>query len=254
MNYITKKVRKTFQLFTYLFNDSAFFLQSQMDINPQSRWYNEQFVHKTGGYYPNGSNKKRKIHNLEPWDNTRRDLIVLLLRTILDNNIEGDFAEVGVYRGQTARLIHHYAPERMLHLFDTFEGFPENSVKVELKKVNNKLSRTYFNKTSLDLVKNNIASANNNVFLYKGYFPESVPEGFSDKTFAFVHLDADLYDPTFEGLGFFYSRMSPGGMFLIHDYNAWVGVRKAVDDFFVDKKEIPVPMPDKSGSVLIVKQ
>lgn len=36
--------------------------------------------------------------------------------------------------------------------------------------------------------------------------------------------------------------------------NAWIGVRKAVDCFFKDKLELPVPMPDKSGSILIIKQ
>jgi hypothetical protein len=48
--------------------------------------------------------------------------------------------------------------------------------------------------------------------------------------------------------------MSVGGIIIVHDYNAWIGARQAVDDFFFDKSEIPVPMPDKSGSVLIVKQ
>ena len=33
-----------------------------------------------------------------------------------------------------------------------------------------------------------------------------------------------------------------------------ISVGKAVDDFFSDKNELPIPMPDKSGSVLIVKQ
>ena len=48
--------------------------------------------------------------------------------------------------------------------------------------------------------------------------------------------------------------MSTKGIILVHDYNAWIGARKAVDDFFADKEEMPVPMPDKSGSVLIIKQ
>jgi hypothetical protein len=48
--------------------------------------------------------------------------------------------------------------------------------------------------------------------------------------------------------------MSIRGIILVHDYNAWIGARKAVDDFFADKVELPVPMPDKSGSVLIIKQ
>jgi hypothetical protein len=44
------------------------------------------------------------------------------------------------------------------------------------------------------------------------------------------------------------------GQFFLHDYNTWPGARKAVDDFFVDKIETPIPMPDKSGSAVILKQ
>ena len=37
----------------------------------------------------------------------------------------GCMAEVGVYRGGSARLIHEADASRSLHLFDTFEGLPE---------------------------------------------------------------------------------------------------------------------------------
>jgi hypothetical protein len=47
--------------------------------------------------------------------------------------------------------------------------------------------------------------------------------------------------------------MTPGGFILAHDFNAWPGSRKAVEEFFRGKPELPVPMPDKSGSVLITK-
>ena len=96
-----------------------------------------------------------------------------------------------------------------------------------------------------------LCSENENVFIHQGFFPDTIPSGFKEKKFAFIHLDADLYQPTLDGLEYFYTRMSVGGFILIHDYNAWIGARKAVDDFFNTKKEIPIPMPDKSGSVLI---
>lgn len=38
--------------------------------------------------------------------------------------IAGDFAEVGVYRGGSAKLICEAKGERPLHLFDTFGGLP----------------------------------------------------------------------------------------------------------------------------------
>ena len=39
--------------------------------------------------------------------------------------IEGDIAEVGVYRGGSAKLICEAKGNKQLHLFDTFEGLPD---------------------------------------------------------------------------------------------------------------------------------
>jgi len=237
-----------------LFQNTSFFMQWQMDIHPKARWYSDDFRISTGGFYPKNDYKDRQICNLEPWDNTRRDMLVLLLRTIAQNNIEGHLAELGVYRGHTAKLIHYFMPERKLHLFDTFEGFTARSVVAEKENTDYSILESQFADTSLDDVKGHISQKNSNVLYYKGYFPESIPENFNQLMFAFVHLDVDLYEPTLEGLEFFYPRMSTRGLMVVHDYNAWLGARKAVDDFFSDKNELPIPMPDKSGSALIVKQ
>jgi len=229
-------------------------MQGQMDISPDSRWYNKELVNRTGGFYPKTNGVHRQIHSLDAWDNTRRDMIILLLRTILEKDIKGNFVELGVYKGLTARLIHHYAPLRVLHLFDTFEGFPEESMRADEEAVGNVITKKLFSDTSIEGVRNLIAPQNENIKFYKGFFPKTVPQDFMEKQFAFVHLDADLYQPVLNGLKFFYSKMSIGGFLLVHDYNAWIGARAAVDQFFEDKPEIPIPMPDKSGSVLIQKQ
>jgi Macrocin-O-methyltransferase (TylF) len=55
-------------------------------------------------------------------------------------------------------------------------------------------------------------------------------------------------------IGVLYDRLSPGAMVVVHDYNAWFAARQAVDEFFSHKPEVPLPMPDRSGSVVIVKQ
>ena len=47
--------------------------------------------------------------------------------------------------------------------------------------------------------------------------------------------------------------MSSKGIVLVHDYNAWPGVKKAVDEFLSDKLKLVIPMPDKSGSAIFVK-
>jgi O-methyltransferase len=181
-------------------------------------------------------------------------VLVLLLRTIVEKDTVGDMVEVGVYKGYTAKLIHYYMPERKLHLFDTFEGFTDRGVIAEKQNTNLSISGCHFADTSIEAAKSYISQKNGNVLYYKGCFPESIPDDFEQLVFSFVHLDADLYDPTLQGLEYFYPRMSRNGLIVVHDYNAWPGARKAVDGFFLDKCEMPVPMPDKSGSVVIVKQ
>jgi hypothetical protein len=60
--------------------------------------------------------------------NDKGDLVRLYfllnqIEYIEKNNIKGLIAEVGVFKGTTARLFHQFFPEREILLFDTFEGF-----------------------------------------------------------------------------------------------------------------------------------
>lgn len=235
------------------FANKSFYLQGQMDMNPLSIWHKPEFIKETGGFSLESDRSQRRICDLEPWDTTRRDMIILLLRTILENNIHGDFAELGVYKGYTAKLIHKYAPERKLYLFDTFSGFNKRGTDIENKKTGDSINAGQFADTSVELVTKYI-EPNSNVHFFAGYFPDKLPKGFDQMKFALVHLDADLYDPILSGLKTFYDKMTAGGIIIIHDYNAWIGARTAVDEFFADKPEKPIPMPDKSGSAIIVKQ
>ena len=139
-----------------------------------------------------------------------------------------------------------------MHLFDTFTGFAKQDLDQEEGSTET-TSPHHFSDTSVKTALDYIAPMNDRVKVYPGLFPNTIPDYFNNISFAFVHLDADLYAPTIEGLRYFYPRMSPGGMILVHDYNAWPGARQAVDEFFKDKAEVPIPMPDKSGSALIVK-
>lgn len=234
---------------------SPYFIQSRMDISPHSFWYNPEFIKEFSGFLPKPRDMYlRNIVDICSYDLVRRDMIVLLLRTIIENEIKGELAELGVYKGETAKLIHHYCPERTLNLFDTFEGFAEKDIFQENEQIRNSNSINNFKDTSIDLILNFIDPKNSNVVVYKGYFPKTIDKKLEQTIFSFVHLDADLFEPTRNGLEFFYPRISTGGIILIHDYNSWPGCRKAVDEFFRSKKEYPIPMPDKSGSAIIIKQ
>jgi hypothetical protein len=48
------------------------------------------------------------------------------------SKINGDIAEVGVYRGGSSKLICEAKGNKRLHLFDTFEGLPAPIIEVEI--------------------------------------------------------------------------------------------------------------------------
>ncbi len=142
--------------------------------------------------------------------------------------LSGDYAEVGVYNGTSAKVICLEKGKKPLYLFDTFSGLPE-TISTD-KRFSKKMFVSSLEKVQLRL-KNY-----SNVHIYQGFFPNtSAPV--KDKQFAFVHLDVDIYASTKSCLEFFYDRMVKGGVILTHDYAQAKGVRRAFDEFFADKQE-----------------
>ena len=109
-----------------------------------------------------------------------------------------------------------------------------------------------FADTSVDLVLSKLTAPEKAV-IRKGYFPETA-EGL-DAKFAFVSLDADLYEPTYNGLEWFYPRMASGGVLLLHDYESarFSGVRAAVDAYEQTYGPLLLlPVGDLHGSVMVI--
>ncbi len=143
--------------------------------------------------------------------------------------INGEMAEVGVANGATAKIISVFKINKKLYLFDTFEGVPfvdkedDSSIKIGDCK------------SSLEFVKNNL-KGEKDIEFYKGIFPKTA-YAIGDKRFSFVHLDVDIYQSTKDALDFFYPRLNRGGILLSHDYSQYKGVKRAFDEFFIDKPE-----------------
>jgi hypothetical protein len=153
--------------------------------------------------------------------------------------LPGDIAELGVYSGGSAKLICETKGGKSLHLFDTFSGLPANDYLV------NKIKSGEMRGGSLSEVKDYLAKYDN-VFFYKGIFPASAVELKNQSPrFSLVHLDADIYEATLDGLKFFYPLMSKNGIILIHDYSVenLPGVKKAVSEFLKDKPEKIIELP-----------
>ena len=87
----------------------------------------------------------------------------------------------------------------------------------------------------------------------KGYFPDTT-KGLSEE-FVFVNIDADLYEPIYNGLQYFYPRLNKGGYIFVHDYNndAYKGAKEAVDKFCRENDLNKLPLPDSCGTAVLMK-
>ena len=182
------------------------------------------------------------------WDVERLMFLSLAFDQICKEQLEGDFVELGVYKGSTAAVLARHARrlKRHLYLLDTYEGFDERDF------TGPDAGRTRgFADTSLEAVRARVGEEATR--FVKGYFPQTAGELPADGRYCLVHIDTDLYAPIWSGLEYFYPRLTPGGFLIVHDYGslAWAGAEKAVDAFFADKPECVVHIPDSCGSAVI---
>lgn len=199
-------------------------------------------------------NRERLFNVLKtetPWDYVRYSSLELVAYEIKKKKIKGDLAEVGVYKGEFAAKINECFPDRKLYLFDTFCGFDERDLNRD-KKNDLIFCDQMFNYSNIQKVLNKMKYPANCI-VKKGYFPESI--GDIDGTFTFVSLDADLFNPTYEGLKFFYPRLAKGGYIFVNDYNNYKfgGAKKAVLKFSEEQNISYFLLCDITGSAIFTK-
>ncbi len=212
-----------------------------------------KFINRHHTYFTHSLNylaRKRNV-NRNYLDYIRLSTLELAAAEINRKNISGEVAEVGVYKGKFARFINQYFPDRTLYLFDTFEGFDKKDISTELNKGFSSGEQD-FSETSVEKVLS-IMPYRDRCIVKKGYFPKTA-EGL-DEQFVFVSLDTDLFDPIYNGLVYFYPRLSKGGYIFIHDFNndLYKGARSAVEKFCSENALNYLPLPDSCGTAVIVK-
>jgi O-methyltransferase len=155
--------------------------------------------------------------------------------------VEGDVAECGSALGISSHFICQIlAAERPgfdgagYHVFDSFAGLSEPAAEDAIPDNHpdaqrlRDMCRAGMFAVPLARVQRNLAEFPAITF-HPGWIPETFHE-LPETRYRFVHLDVDLYDPTFDGLEYFYPRLASGGMIVSDDY-AWPGARLAFEDF-----------------------
>lgn len=126
---------------------------------------------------------------------------------------DGDWAEFGVYKGDTARWMLSYLTDgNTLHLFDSFEGLsrawsglPAGSFKTEAPVFDDE-----------------------RVIMHPGWFCDTVSQALEGKTLSFIHVDCDLYESALDAL-WSLPPLRPGTLILFDEYVHNLG-GKPVDD------------------------
>ena len=167
----------------------------------------------------------------------RLDNIQHCIETVLQNNVDGDFIETGVWRGGTCILMRavlaaYGIENRKVYVADSFEGLPKPSAEKYPADKGDRHYRRSELAISKEEVESNFAKyglLDDQVVFLQGWFKDTLPKAPIEKL-AILRLDGDMYESTIDALNNLYFKLSPGGFCIIDDYFL-EGCRKAVDDF-----------------------
>ena len=134
--------------------------------------------------------------------------------------LDGDVAECGVYTGTTSkqfvRHLREHGIDKLVHLFDTFEGFPDVLTEAdEMGTGTSWLLRPGRLACPVDEVVRRMDGMTGYA-VHRGRFSETF--GAFSTPLCFIHSDADLYRSTAEVIALADRCLVPGGIVVFDDY------------------------------------
>jgi hypothetical protein len=214
--------------------------------------------------------EKNIISTARPFTMTSVDRMAALINAVAhltENGIPGDIAECGVWRGGSMMavalaLLARGDRSRSLYLYDTFEGMSAPTAhdkSLDGIPADEMLRRTpektgVWCYASLEDVRANILSTGypeEKVHLIRGKVEDTIPRVLPSGI-SLLRLDTDWYESTKHELIHLYPLLHSSGILIIDDYGHWQGARKAVDDYFRERKEkIYLHRIDYTGRILV---
>jgi O-methyltransferase len=217
------------------------------------------------------SEEERNIAvRVKPFTLTGVERIAALINAvtyITKNGIRGDFVECGVWRGGSMMaaalsLLARGDTSRSLYLYDTFEGMPpptEHDKRYDGVSAETELSKAPHGTgvwccAGLDDVRNNMLSTGypeDNIRLIKGRVEQTIPRDIPEHI-SLLRLDTDWYESTKHELVHLFPRLDTKGVLILDDYGYWQGARKAVDDYFDERKlDVYLHRIDCTGRIMV---
>jgi hypothetical protein len=149
-------------------------------------------------------------------------------------DLPGDVAECGVYLGETSRELVRYLDSegisKIVHMFDSFEGFPDVVTSEEKDLSTWPELKTGQYACSFETVRQQMNGLHR-FKIHQGTFSETFKQ-FS-KRLCFIHADGDLYESTVATIHLANRVLTTGGHIVFDDYNnpRLPGVKLAVERY-----------------------
>ena len=157
--------------------------------------------------------------------------------------IEGDFVELGCYKGDTSLLLAELLveksvekPAKKLWIYDSFEGLPMKGEE-DASEVGKDFKQGELATTKREVKVRFLRAGLPVPVIKKAWFSDLTEKDLPEKI-AFAFLDGDLYGSIRDSLRLIDGKMVAGGVIMVHDYDnpALPGVAKAVDEWSHGKK------------------
>lgn len=198
--------------------------------------------------------------------------LAIVCKKISQSDIEGDFVEVGVWRGGSSLVAKKFLTGgRRFFLFDTYAGMTkptENDFRIGADnnesaaakwQTSQKSDHNDWVFASLEEVKKNFDKFNlldSSIEFRKGDVRETLLTESLPTQIAILRLDTDFYDSTLIEMQKLWPSLVSGGILILDDYGHWDGARKAVDEYIQDlglSDILMIPIAGGGGR-LIIKQ
>jgi O-methyltransferase len=170
---------------------------------------------------------RRRLHNFRT-----------LIERAIDDGVDGDILEAGVWRGGAsilarAVLAARGVVDRRVIVADSFEGLPPPSEQFPADTGADFHTHPEL-AVSLEEVRANFERfglLDDQVVFLKGWFRDTMPR-VDAEALAVLRLDGDMYESTIVPLTHLFDRVSTGGWVIVDDYQIMAPCRRAIQDFF----------------------
>jgi Macrocin-O-methyltransferase (TylF) len=168
--------------------------------------------------------------------------------------VRGDAIECGSFRGATSLLIALLGRlnglQQKVLMLDTFAGMPAVS-SYDLSRHDGEFQPPADQVTQI-AKEAEILGVAERIEIHQGRFTQTFAAlAARDPRFAFVHIDANIYQGTLEACQFTVPRVCHGGAVVFDDYNGVcdLGARLAIDEYFAGQGIKPLPLTASSACV-----